>query len=76
MFSVFTLIMTYFWSFTATAVKNNLPHVTEGSEQPRIPRESHSAKMSPPKISNVMIEVRDWWREQLAYSSDSSDDNY
>ncbi|XP_058810825.1 sodium leak channel NALCN isoform X2 [Phymastichus coffea] len=57
------------------AVKNNLPHVTEGAEQPRIQREILSTKMSPPKSSNVIVEVRDWWREQLAYNTDTSDDD-
>lgn len=61
--------------FSAAAVKNNLPHVTEGSEQFRPPREVLNAKMSPPKVSSVMSEVRDWWREQLAYSSDSSEED-
>ncbi|XP_039286526.1 sodium leak channel non-selective protein isoform X2 [Nilaparvata lugens] len=27
-----------------------------------------------PKVSNVMLEVRDWWQEQLGYNSDSSDE--
>jgi hypothetical protein len=59
----------------AAVVKNNLPHVTEGSEQPRL-RESFCTKMSPPKVPSVMVEVREWWREQLTYSSDSSDDEF
>lgn len=58
----------------ATAAKNNLPHVTEGAEQPRPPRENPNTKMSPPKACSVVVEVRDWWREQLAYNSNSSDD--
>lgn len=28
-----------------------------------------------PKVSNVMLEVRDWWQEQLGYNSDSSIDS-
>lgn len=64
----------YTFDILAAVVKNNLPHVTEASEQPRSPRENLGAKMSPPKVSSVLAEVRDWWREQLAYNSDTSDD--
>ena len=55
-------------------VKNNLPHLTEGTEQNRQPKETFNAKSSPPKVSNIVTEVRDWWREQLDYNSDTSDD--
>jgi len=55
-------------------VKNNLPHLTENTEQIRQQREVLNIKTAVPKISNVMLEVREWWKEQLAYSSESSDD--
>jgi len=55
-------------------VKNNLPHLTENTEQIRQQREVLNTKTAAPKISNVMLEVREWWKEQLAYSSESSDD--
>jgi len=54
-------------------VKNNLSHLTENTEQIR-QRETLNTKTAAPKISNVMLEVREWWKEQLAYSSESSDD--
>lgn len=56
--------------------KNNLPHLTEGAEQSRQPREASNSKAAAPKVSSVMLEVRDWWREQLAYSSESSEDEF
>jgi hypothetical protein len=55
-------------------VKNNLAHLTENTEQNRQQREVLNTKTTAPKISNVMLEVREWWKEQLAYSSESSDD--
>lgn len=55
-------------------VKNNLPHLTENTEQSRQQREALSNKTTVPKVSSVMLEVREWWKEQLAYSSDSSED--
>ncbi|KAK9296625.1 hypothetical protein QLX08_009452 [Tetragonisca angustula] len=54
--------------------KNNLPHLTESTEQSRQQREVVNAKATVPKTSNVMLEVREWWKEQLAYSSESSED--
>ncbi|XP_024938061.1 sodium leak channel non-selective protein isoform X7 [Cephus cinctus] len=54
-------------------VKNNLPHLTEGTEQSK-QRETLSAKTTTPKVSSVMLEVREWWREQLAYSTESSEE--
>nr|XP_050847837.1 sodium leak channel NALCN isoform X2 [Vespula vulgaris] len=56
-------------------VKNNLPHLTENTEQNRQQREPVNTKLSTPKISSVMLEVREWWKEQLAYSSESSDED-
>lgn len=55
-------------------VKNNLPHLTENTEQIRQQREALNSKATAPKISSVMLEVREWWKEQLAYSSESSED--
>ncbi|XP_050444876.1 sodium leak channel NALCN isoform X2 [Cataglyphis hispanica] len=55
-------------------VKNNLSHLTENTEQSRQQREALSNKTTVPKVSSVMLEVREWWKEQLAYSSDSSED--
>ncbi|XP_060826169.1 sodium leak channel NALCN isoform X6 [Bombus pascuorum] len=56
------------------APKNNLPHLTESTEQNRQQREVVNAKATVPKPSSVMLEVREWWKEQLAYSSESSED--
>ncbi|XP_046820386.1 sodium leak channel non-selective protein isoform X1 [Vespa crabro] len=56
-------------------VKNNLPHLTENTEQNRQQREPVNSKLSTPKISSVMLEVREWWKEQLAYSSESNDED-
>ncbi|XP_071650364.1 sodium leak channel NALCN-like isoform X2 [Temnothorax longispinosus] len=56
-------------------VKNNLHHhLTENTEQSRQQREALSNKTTAPKVSSVMLEVREWWKEQLAYSSESSED--
>ncbi|XP_011260047.1 sodium leak channel non-selective protein [Camponotus floridanus] len=55
-------------------VKNNLPHLTENTEQSRQQRETLNNKTTVPKVSSVMLEVREWWKEQLAYSSESSED--
>lgn len=55
-------------------VKNNLPHLTESTEQSRQQREALNNKTTAPKVSSVMLEVREWWKEQLAYSSESSED--
>lgn len=54
--------------------KNNLPHLTESTEQSRQQRETINAKAIVSKPSNIMLEVREWWKEQLAYSSESSED--
>lgn len=63
--------------FNVTALtKTNLPHLTEGAEQSRPPREIINTKTITPKVSSVMLEVRDWWHEQLAYSSESSEDEF
>lgn len=55
-------------------MKNNLPYLTENTEQNRQQREVFNSKTTAPKVSSVMLEVRDWWKKQLAYSSDSSED--
>lgn len=55
-------------------VKNNLPHLTENTEQNRQQKDILNSKMAIPKVSSVMLEVREWWKEQLAYSSESSED--
>ncbi|KAK0077707.1 hypothetical protein PV326_009873 [Microctonus aethiopoides] len=60
----------------APLTKNNLPYLTEAAEQSRQPREISNTKASTPKVSSVMLEVKEWWREQLAYSSDSSEDEF
>ncbi|XP_063985315.1 sodium leak channel NALCN isoform X1 [Diachasmimorpha longicaudata] len=60
----------------APLVKNNLPYLTEGAEQSRQPRDSSNTKATAPKVSSITLEVRDWWREQLAYSSESSEDEF
>lgn len=54
--------------------KNNLPHLTESTEQSRQQREAFNAKTTIPKPSSVILEVREWWKEQLVYSSESSED--
>ncbi|PSN30664.1 Sodium leak channel non-selective protein [Blattella germanica] len=54
--------------------KNNLPHLTEGPESSTMVRDITMNKTSLPKVSNVLLEVRDWWHEQLGYNTDSSDD--
>ncbi|XP_043249225.1 sodium leak channel non-selective protein [Colletes gigas] len=54
--------------------KNNLPHLTENTEQTRQQREAFNSKANVPKPSSVILEVREWWKEQLAYSSESSED--
>lgn len=55
-------------------VKNNLHHLVENTEQSRQQREALNNKAAAPKVSSVMLEVREWWKEQLAYSSESSED--
>lgn len=50
--------------------KNNLPHVTEGSEI----RDINANKTSMPKISSALSEVHDWWTEQINYETQSSDE--
>lgn len=60
--------------FFSAMVKNNLPHLTENTEQSRQQREALNNKTTVPKVSSVMLEVREWWKEQLAYSSESSED--
>ncbi|XP_048514061.1 sodium leak channel NALCN isoform X5 [Athalia rosae] len=57
-------------------VKNNLPHVTEGAEQNRQPKDVQNNKAAMPKFSSIMVEVRDWWHEQVAYNTQSSDEEY
>lgn len=51
-------------------VVKSLPHVTEGTETSRLPREFLSNKTAVPKISNALHEIRDWWSEQLAVAGD------
>ncbi|EEZ98774.1 sodium leak channel NALCN [Tribolium castaneum] len=57
-----------------TVVSKNLPHVNETNEANRMPREVFNNKTTVPKASNAMHEIRDWWNEQLAYASQSSDE--
>ncbi|KYM96485.1 Sodium leak channel non-selective protein [Cyphomyrmex costatus] len=64
----------YFRLFFIAMVKNNLHHLTENTEQSRQAREALNNKATAPKVSSVMLEVREWWKEQLAYSSESSED--
>jgi hypothetical protein len=51
-----------------------LPHLTEGPESSRLMREN-TTKTAMPKVSNVLLEVRDWWHEQLGYNTQSSDED-
>lgn len=69
-----TLSYVYPGLFFPAMVKNNLPHLTENTEQVRQQREVLNIKTTAPKTSSVMLEVREWWKEQLAYSSESSED--
>ncbi|KYM83609.1 Sodium leak channel non-selective protein [Atta colombica] len=68
------LAQNYFGLFFVAMVKNNLHHLTENTEQSRQAREALNNKATAPKVSSVMLEVREWWKEQLAYSSESSED--
>lgn len=52
------------------AVVKSLPHVTEGSENNRMPKDITNNKTVVPKISNALHEIRDWWNEQLTICSD------
>nr|CAD7262607.1 unnamed protein product [Timema shepardi] len=52
--------------------KNNLPHLTEGTESGRVAIDITSNKTTMPRVSSVMLEVRDWWNEQLGYITQSS----
>nr|CAD7425898.1 unnamed protein product [Timema monikensis] len=54
--------------------KNNLPHLTEGTESGRVATDITSNKTTMPRVSSVMLEVRDWWNEQLGYITQSSDE--
>nr|CAD7393797.1 unnamed protein product [Timema cristinae] len=54
--------------------KNNLPHLTEGTESGRVANDITSNKTTMPRVSSVMLEVRDWWNEQLGYITQSSDE--
>nr|CAD7571947.1 unnamed protein product [Timema californicum] len=54
--------------------KNNLPHLTEGTESGRVAIDITSNKTTMPRVSSVMLEVRDWWNEQLGYITQSSDE--
>jgi len=67
------LAPSYFGLLFAAMVKNNLHHL-ENTEQSRQQREALNNKVTAPKVSSVMLEVREWWKEQLAYSSGSSED--
>lgn len=53
-----------------SVVVKSLPHVTEGTESNRLPREISNNKTVVPKISNALHEIRDWWGEQLSVSND------
>ncbi|KAJ3664869.1 hypothetical protein Zmor_000408 [Zophobas morio] len=55
-------------------VNKNFPHLNETNEANRMPREVFNNKTTLPKASNAMHEIRDWWNEQLAYQSQSSDE--
>lgn len=55
--------------------RNNLPHLTEGPESSRLMRDISANKTAMPKVSNVLLEVRDWWHEQLGYNTQSSDED-
>ncbi|XP_049804862.1 sodium leak channel NALCN [Schistocerca nitens] len=55
--------------------KNNLPHLTEGPEPSRLLRDITANKTAMPKMSNVQLEVKDWWLEQLGYNTDSSEED-
>lgn len=68
-----TLSSNMSFPFEAMA-KNNLPHLTESTEQNRQQREAFNTKTTVPKPSSVMLEIQEWWKEQLAYSSESSED--
>ncbi|XP_054265506.1 sodium leak channel NALCN isoform X2 [Macrosteles quadrilineatus] len=53
----------------------NLPHVSEGSEANRLLlRDITLNKTSALKVPNVMLEVCDWWHEQIGYNTESSDE--
>lgn len=52
-----------------------MPHLTEATEFNRMPREVFNNKTTLPKASNAAHEIKEWWNEQLAYVSDSSDDD-
>jgi len=52
-----------------------LPHLTEGPESSCLIRENTSSKTAMPKVSNVLLEVRDWWHEQLGCNTQSSDED-
>lgn len=66
----------------ATKKKNNRQNVTVNknltqlneSETVRMPRDVFNNKTTVPKASNALHEIRDWWNEQLAYVSQSSDE--
>ncbi|XP_063242181.1 sodium leak channel NALCN isoform X2 [Bacillus rossius redtenbacheri] len=54
--------------------KNNLPHLTEGTEPGRPQHEPLANKTNISRVSSVMLEIRDWWNEQLSYNTQSSDE--
>ncbi|KAJ9587594.1 hypothetical protein L9F63_018976, partial [Diploptera punctata] len=54
--------------------QNNLPHLTEGPECSHLARDISANKTALPKVSSVLLEVRDWWHEQLGYNTQSSDE--
>ncbi|XP_060526683.1 sodium leak channel NALCN isoform X2 [Cylas formicarius] len=58
-----------------TPVNKNVthPHLIE-NEPCKPPKEVQISKSSLPKTSNAMQEIRDWWTDQLAYVSQSSDE--
>jgi hypothetical protein len=52
-----------------TSSSGHAPSSTSSSNKPEL----GFNKAAMPRISNAMLEVRDWWTEQLAYDSDSED---
>ncbi|CAG9857935.1 unnamed protein product [Phyllotreta striolata] len=61
-------------SSTGVVSKKNLSHAVQEGEG-RLPREVFNTKTTVPKAANAMHEIKDWWNEQLAYLSSSSDED-
>lgn len=49
-------------------------YLNDGGETSRVPRDIANSKTCIPKTSNMAHEIRDWWNEQLAYISETSDE--